>query len=744
PATPPGPAEPPSVGGGGGGGGGAGLINNGTTLNVRSNLVVRGGEGGEGIAYSAGPSGPAASFGGGSGGNAVMTNDGATIDVGGNMNLLGTAGNNTAHGGAGGSVYVYNTNTAFTVDGNMIVQGASSVYGTEHTGAGGGVIIDERGTSYNIAGNLDFIAGDGAPNNNSSAGVAGSVEWTGADTALNVGGNMVVRSGGAGNTGSQGGDARMNVDSVVLARGRTLTVANDPIGDLTDGQVEFRANELTTQNYRLQRGTRGPNQGDFLASVGRFHIDGTAFIELNNTDITEAIIEIIVFTSADRLTIDSTTNPGVMAHNRIEVSGTGSTYTGDFEFDMRGKEMAFDLSGVGANRIMLSVDSANYMVMDQSTDVSVSFTTRPPIRVGEQITLVHNVRGNYFDDSQVVSYGASDYHYLIELNQGVTDNNLKITLDRTTVVDDKAKSYFMGAMSRSAMIVQSSDLIINAGVPIAVGATATKPGCSKPAIFVALGGAYEKIHTGSNLRFRSGNMMLGAAFRRGDDKFGIVFAPFIEGGYGNYDSYNRYRGSELHADGDVHSYGAGVLARMIAGGFFLEGSVHGGKVKSDYASNDLGVGTASYDTSAWYYGAHAGLGYSSYYNECNKITYYAYGIYNQIGSDSATTNFDEQLNIDSTRSMRARVGVRHSHYFDDDSVVYFGGGWDHEFDNEMAGNINGGGVNNMPSMKGGSAMAEVGAKWYDIGGGWQLDLAARGMAGRRLGYSANVAFGKFF
>ena len=79
----------------------------------------------------------------------------------------------------------------------------------------------------------------------------------------------------------------------------------------------------------------------------------------------------------------------------------------------------------------------------------------------------------------------------------------------------------------------------------------------------------------------------------------------------------------------------------------------------------------------------------------------------------------------------------------EDWVFHVAGGWEHEFDGEQEGKLNGRKVN-APDMGGSSGVGEIGIRWTPRQTGFYLDLAAHGSAGQRDSVGGNLSLGYEF
>ena len=104
----------------------------------------------------------------------------------------------------------------------------------------------------------------------------------------------------------------------------------------------------------------------------------------------------------------------------------------------------------------------------------------------------------------------------------------------------------------------------------------------------------------------------------------FTIAPIIDYAKGNYDSYLE---TGVHGNGSTKYIAGGLIVRnMWNNGFYYDGSFRAGKVKNDFASDNIdptGVfGRVTYDTSATTLAGHLKLGKVFRLNKNNLLDVY--------------------------------------------------------------------------------------------------------------------------
>jgi hypothetical protein len=218
----------------------------------------------------------------------------------------------------------------------------------------------------------------------------------------------------------------------------------------------------------------------------------------------------------------------------------------------------------------------------------------------------------------------------------------------------------------------------------------------------------------------------------------LLVGPVIEYGHGNYDSYQD---NGITADGKSSYWGIGVITKQTNNnGFYYEGSIRGGRTKSDYSSDNVKPGThVSYDSSATYWAAHLGVGKLADIGHDNTLDYYGKYFYSHTGSDSTYLNgANETANFDAVNSHRIRLGARLTHALNEKNKIYGGLAWQYEFKGDARATYSVSGEAPSPSVKGSSGMIELGWQVKPGKSPMTIDLGVTGWVGKQRGITANL------
>jgi outer membrane autotransporter protein len=276
----------------------------------------------------------------------------------------------------------------------------------------------------------------------------------------------------------------------------------------------------------------------------------------------------------------------------------------------------------------------------------------------------------------------------------------------------EAKALSEGWLSGLAFLTEASDLAARDGISSALAATrAGQADTAEHLIaFGKLNGGSVRFETGSHVKVEGYGLLAGLAASSGD----FTRGGFFEYGEGDASTHNRFARGAVKGKGDVDYRGAGLLAHYRFGdGFWLEGSLRGGRVNTEYRSRDLadvrGV-QARYDGDARYASAHAGLGKTWQVGE-NRLDACAQWLWTRAGGDTVRLSTGERVKFAAAESSRLRAGGRFTRALNPALSGFVGLAWEHEFDGKTKATTHVGAAGyriSAPDMRGDSGMLELG------------------------------------
>lgn len=638
-------------------------------------------------------------------------------------------------------------------DGNL----TSATPGMGGNGGSGGTFSITVGE--NLTGNaINMVAGEGGDGGNSRGGNGGNSSTVNIAVGQNMTADALVMNGGnggkagasdgasevavtSGENGGSGGHSILNVTQNLQLN--TLTAASGLKGADGSGSVHAGTGgaggnvNLTADTAILNQGTITKNDGALKVYFNNLDMSNNdTALTLNNTAAydsgSNAGVQLgtLIFGGGRNLTVDAINQlarngSDPFAINGIRVLGKDASYTGP-SMDASGKNLYFLLpAGMAKDEVMLH-SSSTINTEGSHVDVEAAGTIKH-LSNGEKVILIDNTSGNVANNGQKTSVfyeGATQYDLAIRS----TDSQLILTREGKNVY---GQAYAEGQIAGLAAVMQSGDLVARFGDKLSM---IEKEG---PEVFFSMQGTSEKIKTGSHIKSNGFEAIGGVATHQKTTVGTIHAGVFVEGGWGNYDAYNSFPTLNVKGDGNTRYFGAGVIARHdFDNRFYVEGSLRGGKVKTDYSTNDMGTG-ASFDSNVWYYGAHGGVGYKIPVRDTSNVDVYGKVLWTQMNSDKLTTGAGENIHFDSADSLRSRLGVRYTHQLDQKVKGFVGVAWDYEFKGKLSSTLDGVAMGE-PDMKGSTGLLELGVSWQ-AQKAWTFDANLRGMAGKHEGITGMVS-----
>ena len=423
-------------------------------------------------------------------------------------------------------------------------------------------------------------------------------------------------------------------------------------------------------------------------------------------------------------------------------------------------------SDIANNDTMLTVNSG------AETDVKgvtfgVAALSGVKLEKGNTVNLITNPNGLTTDDTLKTTDSATlAKAEFLSANSLTTDDAYELSIskkDANTIIatvdnvtEKKAPEEAVGDILKSpvetragvvTMINAGADLLVSQGMANAADAAAAErtegdaaaaPRAGGFAPFAAVSIGKLRAESGSHVDNKGIGMNLGFAKEIENKSGKLLVGPVVEYGHGSYDSYQD---NGITADGKSSYWGIGVIAKQTNNnGFYYEGSIRGGRTKSDYSSDNVKPGThVSYDSSATYWAAHLGVGKLADIGHDNTLDYYGKYFYSHTGSDSTYLNgANETANFDAVNSHRIRLGARLTHALNEKNKIYGGLAWQYEFKGDARATYSVSGEAPSPSVKGSSGMIELGWQVKPGKSPMTIDIGVTGWVGKQRGITANL------
>ena len=333
----------------------------------------------------------------------------------------------------------------------------------------------------------------------------------------------------------------------------------------------------------------------------------------------------------------------------------------------------------------------------------------------------------------------------------VSDTDLLVTL-LGEFDSRQTKAFPEGYLSGLVLAGQSVELA--AGKGMAAVQDANRKGKNS---FVLVEGGFNKYETGSHIDVDSKLLMAGLSGEVQLAPGKLALGAFLSHGQGDYDTRNSFTNApDVKGKGDTEYTGFGLLARLDLAGTdtghaYAEASLQGGRVRSDFRSNDFQVAPGqrvAYESRSRYHGAHLGAGYVQNVSGRGELDFYGQYLYTRRGGDDVALKLDKQksgdvLHFQAVESQRLRIGGRYT-WTSGTIRPYAGLAWEHEFNGTSRATLTPAGRDerfkiDAPRLKGGTGIAELGltvtpSTTLPL----NINLGIQGYTGRRDGMSGTV------
>lgn len=358
----------------------------------------------------------------------------------------------------------------------------------------------------------------------------------------------------------------------------------------------------------------------------------------------------------------------------------------------------------------------------------------PKLSAGDRLLLMQTSGGALTTDAHIVNR--------IDAMQGVSriyDFAIAQTatgaLTATVMGEEIApqtKSIVETRTGASAFLSDGADLLAGTGMDAAKKAAANaaaQPGSVPYGLWAGMGGGALRHNTGSYVEMRGWNLGVGWARENTVRTGTLIYGPFIEYGRGTYDSYLD---DGTHGSGRTSYLGAGLTAALDTKNHWLDASLHAGRTRSDY------TGITHYDSASTYYALHIGMGRDFRLNGSTALNAYLRYFYTHTTGTHAVMDSGEHYDCAAVDSHRLRIGARYTYTASLMSQIYAGLAWEHEFDGTARATYDGDGTP-APSLRGGSALLELGCSIAPQNSPVRYDLRLTGWQGKREGLTGGIS-----
>ncbi|ERJ89298.1 outer membrane autotransporter barrel domain protein [Selenomonas sp. oral taxon 892 str. F0426] len=375
--------------------------------------------------------------------------------------------------------------------------------------------------------------------------------------------------------------------------------------------------------------------------------------------------------------------------------------------------------------------------------VGVIDGAHPVYRVNEQFSLIKAPGGTIQTDATIRNTSSAmqgvSLRYEFDVAQTAT-NEVSAVVKKAELIE-QTKSFVETRAGATAFINQGVDFLVANNIQAAKDASsagkADEAAASKDyQLWAGVGGNRMHSESGSYVETNGWNVGVGWARENALKDGKVVYGPFLSYGSGSYDSYLD---DNTHGSGKFRTIGLGLMTRFEKNdGMWYEGSLQGGRVKSDYSGSIYAGINSSYDVSNTYWSGHLGAGKDIQLKDDAKITPYLRYFWSHQGGVRAHFNTGEDYDFSEVTSHRTRLGFRYTHLNDAAGEFYTGLALEYEFSGSAHASYQGYDTPS-PSLKGASGMLELGYRFIPADSKMRYDLRLTGWQGKRRGLSGDVS-----
>ena len=561
---------------------------------------------------------------------------------------------------------------------------------------------------------------------------------------------------------AQSGDKRDSHDNSVTIDGATVgTVyggyATSPTGKATKNTVNITSGTVANAVGGYSTGDAKENtvnvksnvSGDVTGSMSTSGAASANVVSLDNITVGGNVTGGSGATTEDNIIhLSKTTVTGSIT------GGTAASGTGNTLVVHPGASKAQSLAGIqNINFFLDDTHDKTAPVLELTTTgtqnlqgvgigVGVIDGAHPAYRVNEQFSLIKAPGGTIQTDPTIrnTSSAMQGVSLRYEFDVAQTAANEVSAVVKKAELIEQTKSFVETRAGATAFINQGVDFLVANNIQAAKDAASAGKADEATApkgyqLWAGIGGNRMHSESGSYVETNGWNVGVGWARENALKDGKAVYGPFLSYGNGSYDSYLN---DNTHGSGKFRTFGLGVMARFEKNdGMWYEGSLQGGRVKSDYSGSIYAGVNSSYDVSNTYWSGHLGAGKDIQLKDDAKITPYLRYFWSHQGGVTAHLNTNEDYDFSEVTSHRTRLGFRYTRQNEAAGEFYTGLAWEYEFSGSAHASYQGYDTPS-PSLKGSSGMLELGYRFIPADSRMRYDLRLTGWQGKRRGLSGDL------
>lgn len=567
-------------------------------------------------------------------------------------------------------------------------------------------------------------------------------------------GNIVVINGGtisnlyAGYTGASGSDVSNNR---VIVNGGTVSSrvwgGSSISGNIYNNSIEINSGQIgnwvyggwSTSGGSVTNNTIVINGGNFTATSG-FIGGGVVYSTGKATDNTIAITNSINMPTYALLGGRTWGTGDAFSGNRliIKAASINIKSTENFEF----YDFYIPSNAAVGNTLLNIAASAN--ITNAHIEVK-GITPGKALAIGDSFTLINagTINGTA---SLVDSTVTQDISLIYDVNIEQNGNTITATIVKSANsrsfslparINPQTKALSEGRIAGLAFTIQGADLVSDTAIKNAL--VNTQNNNNQLMAFGVAAASDSRYKSGSHVDVDGYSLLAGAAYKYQS----LLVGGFIEGGWGNYDSYNSFNNAaNVHGEGDTKYYGAGLLGRYnFDDAFYADASIRIGRSDTDFKSHDL-ISSAGimgkYDSKSDYYSMHIGAGYLFSLNTQTRLDMSAKYLWTHLKSDHVNVAGDP-IHFTSADSHRARFSGQLLHDINPQVTFMAGLGYEYEFNGDADATTYQHYKIDSPSIGGSTGIGELGISFTPTNSQrLTLDAMIKGYVGKREGVAGTL------
>jgi hypothetical protein len=686
-------------------------------------------------------------------GNVVtLTSDGNPIEVG--AIWAGTSlGDGDEHANKN-EIHIDAAHGNITINGK--IQGGFTA-GTANEADAIGNIIDIRAEDgYKVTVNTDSIGEIAVIGGEATGHATKNVVTITGDVAITAGDTTGFSIIGGQTTADHDGDSASENTVILDGKGKQVSTNGSVVGGLADWK-----NNNVVANDNIVKITDATIEGDVIGGSVYYAAGETSRNEVTlsgNSTVSGNLIGgggyDATFTGGtakdNRVNIYGGTLKGSLYGGRVINGGTssGNTLNLHTKFNV-GRDLGFfqilNFYNAPTESAMLTVNSAANFNSFRVDETEIDGNAKA-LKKGDSMTLIEastlNVTGSLEDaDDREVTQGITLEY---KGKYSVEGNKLVFTVTADPEVAEGTKALSEGLAANLATVLSGGDLISNVGMKQAFVPSFELNSYT----FGGMAYGSAKYDTGSHVDSDTFAVLAGIARDTTFQSGTLTYGGFIEAGWADYDTYNRFTDFNANGTGDSNYYGLGLSLRIDHNGdekghFYNDAALRFGKAKNDvnlrFVPDDPNepARTTDYETDSGYLGAHFGVGYLKNLNGGANLDLYTKLLWTRLNGDDVVLPTGDPISFDDIDSLRWRTGLRYAAAPRSGGRFYVGAAYEHEFSGDADATTYGLAIES-PSLEGGTGIGEIGYLFQRDGSPFTADINLSGFTGEREGFGARV------